>query len=88
MITTAPERAALAAALHVSPNTLYSALDSKFMGADLRIGWASEDWSDALQVSEIWSDGCDLTMCLLPMVRDVIETEAHAERNAAKWDWS
>ena len=88
MITTAPERAALAAALHCSPNTLYSALTSKFMGADLRIGWASIDWSDALQVVEVWSADCDLTMCLLPMVRDAIETEAHAERNAARWDWS
>ena len=88
MITTAPERAALAAALHCSPNTLYSALTSKLMGADLRIGWASIDWSDALQVVEVWSADCDLTMCLLPMVRDAIETEAHAERNAARWDWS
>ena len=91
MNITAPERLAIAAAipaLHCSPNTLYSNLTSKRLGADMRIGWASIDWSDALQVVEVWHGDCDLSMDLAQGARDAIELEAHAERNAARWDWS
>ena len=88
MITTAPERAALAAALHVSPNVIYSSLTSKRLNAVLHIGWASIDWSDALQVVEVWHGDCDLSMDLAQDARDAIEVEAHAERDAARWDWS
>ena len=91
MITTAPERSAVAAAipaLHCSPNVLYSGLTSKRLSADLRIGWASIDWSDALQVVEVWHGELDLSVDLAQGARDAIEIEAHAERTAARWNWS